>query len=173
MLKGLENQTYLIAYIISNVVALVLLYCASAWPRVGRLLFLLLFAWASWTNWTTALRTPEVYLDYAGLTFLDLYKETIQGWFSEHIVLSVGIIATCQALIAIAMALKGWVFKAGAAGAILFLVAIAPLGVGAAFPATLIMALGMGVLMSKSHAFLWASPPARDTINVSYPWRIN
>lgn len=173
MLKGLENQTYLIAYIISNVVALVLLYCASAWPRIGRLLFLLLFAWASWTNWSTALRTPEVYLDYASLTFLDLYRDTILGWFSEHITLAVGIIATCQALMALSMALKGWIFKAGATGAIIFLVAIAPLGVGAAFPATLIMALAMGVLMSKSHAFLWVTPPARDTINVSYPWRIN
>lgn len=173
MLKGLENQTYLIAYIISNVAALVLLYCASAWPRIGRLLFLLLFGWASWTNWGTALRTPEVYLDYASLTFLDLYRHAIHGWFSQHIVLAVGIIATCQAFIAVSMLLKGWIFKAGAAGAILFLVGIAPLGVGAAFPATLIMALAMGVLMNKAQAYLWTTPPARDTINVSYPWRIN
>jgi hypothetical protein len=173
MLKGLENQTYLIAYIISNVVALVLLYCASTWPRIGRLLFVLLFAWASWTNWGTALSTPEAYLDYANLTFLDLYRQTIHGWFSEHIVLAVGIIATCQALIAVSMLLKGVLFKIGAAGAILFLVGIAPLGVGAAFPATLIMALAMGVLMNKSHTYLWATPPVRDTINVSYPWRIN
>lgn len=173
MLKGLENQTYLIAYIISNVAALVLLYCASAWPRIGRLLFVLLFAWASWTNWGTALNNPEAYLDYAQLTFLDLYKQTIEGWFSEHTVAAVGIIATCQALIAVSMALKGWVFKVGALGAIVFLVAIAPLGVGAAFPATLLMALAMGVLMSKSHTYLWVTPPAPDTINVSYPWRIN
>lgn len=170
MLKGLENQTYLIAYIISNVAALVLLYCASAWPRIGRLLFVLLFAWASWTNWGTALRTPEVYLDYANLTFLDLYRQTINGWFSEHITLAVGIIATCQALIAVSMVLKGWIFKAGAAGAILFLVGIAPLGVGAAFPATLIMALAMGVLMGKNHSYLWAPPPAR--LHVS-SWDIN
>lgn len=173
MLKGLENQTYLIAYIISNVAALGLLYCACAWPRIGRLLFVLLFAWASWTNWSTALRTPEVYLDYANLTFLDLYQQAIHGWFSEHILLAVGTIATCQALVAVAMLLKGWIFKAGAAGAIVFLVGIAPLGVGAAFPATLIMALAMGVLMNKGHAYLWATPPARDTVNVSYPWRIN
>lgn len=170
MLKGLENQAYLLPYIISNVVALVLLYCASQWPRVGRLLFLLLFAWASWTNWNTALDTPEVYLDYANLTFLDLYRETIQGWFSEHILLAVGIIATCQALIAVSMALKGWLFRLGATGAILFLVAIAPLGVGAAFPATLIMALAMGVLMSKSHSYLWAPPPASTNIS---SWHIN
>lgn len=173
MLKGLENQTFLIAYIISNVAALVLLYCAAAWPRIGRGLFVLLFAWASWTNWGTALNTPEAYLDYAQLTFLDLYREAINGWFSQHILLSVGIIASCQALIAASMLLKGWVFKAGAAGAIVFLVGIAPLGVGAAFPATLIMALAMGVLMNKSHTYLWATPPVRDTINVSYPWRIN
>ncbi|HEY1114627.1 MAG TPA: hypothetical protein VGE66_13740, partial [Chitinophagaceae bacterium] len=101
------------------------------------------------------------------------YRHAIHGWFSQHIVLAVGIIATCQAFIAVSMLLKGWIFKAGAAGAILFLVGIAPLGVGAAFPATLIMALAMGVLMNKAQAYLWTTPPARDTINVSYPWRIN
>lgn len=170
MLKGLENQAYLLPYIISNVVALILVYCAGQWPRVCRLLFLLLFAWASWTNWSTAVHTPEVYLDYANLTFLDLYRETIHGWFSEHILLAVGFIATSQALIAVSMALKGWIFKVGAMGAILFLVAIAPLGVGAAFPATLIMALAMGVLMSKSHAYLWAPPPPRTNIS---SWHIN
>jgi hypothetical protein len=170
MLKGLENQTYLIAYIISNIAAVVLLYCASIWPRIARLLFVLLFGWASWTNWNTAVNTPEAYLDYANLAFLDIYKEGIRGWFSRHIVEVVGVIATCQALVAVAMVFKDWIFKAGAIGAILFLIAISPFGVGAAFPATLVMVLAMGILLSKSHAYLWAPPPARTHISF---WRIN
>lgn len=171
MLKGLEDYLYL--YIISNVVGLVLLYCASRWPRVGRLLFLLLFGWASWTNWRTALNAPEVYVDYANLAFLDLYKEFIRGWFSRNVVEVVGVIATGQALIAVSMLWKGWLFKVGGIAAIVFLVAIAPFGVGSAFPCTLIMAAAMGVLLSKSHSYLWAAPPAPDQLNVSYPWRIN
>lgn len=171
MLKGLDDYLYL--YIISNVVALVLLYCASQWPRIGRLLFMLLFTWASWTNWRIALHNPEAYLDYANLAFLDVYKEIIRGWFSQHITEVVGAIATGQALIAVSMLFKGWWFRAGAAGAIIFLVAIAPFGVGSAFPCTLIMALAMGVLMSKCQSYLWAAPPAPDHINISYPWRIN
>ena len=173
MLKGLENQTYLVAYLISNIVALVLLYCASLWPRVTRLLFLGLFAWASWTNWTTALHTPQVYVDYAGLAFLDLYRDFITGWFSDHVQEAVGAIATAQGLIALSMALKGWAFKAGATGAILFLVAIGPLGVGSAFPCTLIMALAMGILLARPQGYVWKSEAVRNPMSVSYPWRIN
>lgn len=173
MLKGLENQTYLVAYLISNIVALVLLYCASLWPRVTRLLFLGLFAWASWTNWSTALHTPQVYVDYAGLAFLDLYRDFITGWFSDHVEEAVGAIATAQGLIALSMALKGWAFKAGAAGAILFLVAIGPLGVGSAFPCTLIMALAMGILLARPKRYVWEPEGGRDPMGVAYPWRIN
>jgi hypothetical protein len=173
MLKGLENQTYLVAYLISNGVALVLLYCASLWPRVTRGLFLGLFAWASWVNWTTALSTPQVYVDYASLAFLDLYKDFITGWFSDHVVEVVGTIATVQGLIALSMGLKGWAFKAGAAGAILFLVAIGPLGVGSAFPCTLIMALAMGILLARPQGYLWKPGAVRNPMSVSYPWRIN
>ena len=173
MLKGLENQTYLLAYLISNIVALVLLYCVSLWPRVTRALFLGLFAWASWINWTTALNTPQVYVDYANLSFLQLYQDFIRGWFSEHVVEVVGTIATAQGLIALSMALKGRVFKAGATVAILFLVAIGPLGVGSAFPCTLIMALAMGTLLARPQAYLWEPVGGRNPMSVAYPWRIN
>ena len=173
MLKGLENQAYLIPYIISNIVALVLLYCSSLWPRVSRLIFLLLFGWAGWTNWTTAMSTPQVYEDYANLAFLDLYTDFIRGWFSGHIVEVVGLIAIGQVLIALAMALKGWAFKAGAIGAIIFLVGIGPLGVGSAFPCTLIMAIAMGMLLPNTKGYLWEVKPVHHEVNRSYPWRIN
>jgi hypothetical protein len=52
----------------------------------------------------------------------------------------VGFIATCQAFVAISILLKGWIFKTGCIGAIIFFLPYAPLGVGAAFPCTVIMA---------------------------------
>jgi hypothetical protein len=93
-------------------------------------------------NWRAALHTPQFYIDYADLTFSDIYKQFILDWFSNHITVVVGFIATCQALIAVAMLLKGWIFKLGAIGAIIFLLAIVPFGVGSAFP-SLVMALAL------------------------------
>lgn len=162
-MKGLENSTYLILYVISNVVALTMLWASWKQHRILRLMFFLLFAWASWTNWMEAIRSPQFYLDYADLTFSAYYYDFIHGWFSHHITLAVGIIATCQALIAISMLLKGLILKIGAMGAIIFLLAIIPLGVGAAFPCTLVMAIAMWSLFrEKQTQYLWTNPPAHS-----------
>jgi hypothetical protein len=160
-MKGLENPTYLMAYLVSNAVAILLLVMAWKWPRAARLMFLLLFAWASWFNWQTVSFTPQVYLDYAELTFSDWYQQFIRGWFSRHIKLVVGFIATCQGLIALAMLLRGWLFKAGTIAGIIFLLAIAPLGVGAAFPCTLNMAVAMLLLLRGYADYLWRRPEKR------------
>jgi hypothetical protein len=132
----------------------------SGWKqhRILRLMFFLIFGWASWTNWNEAIIAPQFYLDYAGLTFSDLYRDFIEEWFSWHITLAVGFIATCQALIAVSMLFKGWIFRTGSIGAIIFLIAIAPLGVGSAFPCTLIMAVAMWLLLrEKQTDYLWIS----------------
>jgi Domain of unknown function (DUF4342) len=56
------------------------------------------------------------------------------------------------------MLLKGWVFRAGSIGAIIFLLAIAPLGVGAAFPCTVIVAISTWLLLrNKQIDYLWIS----------------
>lgn len=157
-MKGLENNTYLVLYIISNVIALLMLLAAWTQRRILRVMFFIVFAWASWTNWNEAIIAPQFYLDYAGLTFSSWYRDFIQGWFSWHITLAVGFIATCQALIAVSMLLRGWIFKTAAIGAVIFLVAIAPLGVGSAFPCTIILAIAMWSLMrQKEIDYLWIS----------------
>lgn len=154
-MKGFENQSYLVAYIISNAVAVFLLFAAWKWPKLSRTLFSLLFAWACWTNWSIAVSSPQDYLEYASLTFLPVYEDFIRGWFSEHIALVVGFIATVQGLIAIALTLKGWIYKLGCVAAIIFLLSITPLGVGSAFPCTLIMAIAILILLRNQHSYLW------------------
>ena len=157
-MKGLDNPTWLMMYIISNLVALLVLWASWKSARLGRFLFLLLFLWAGITNWVTALRTPGDYLGQADLTFFTFYHDFILGWFSRHILLGVGIIATCQLVIAISMVMKGWWVKAGGCGAILFLLAIAPFGVGSAFPCTLLLAAAMiYILRRRNHDWLWRS----------------
>ena len=153
-MKALENQTYLIAYIISNVLAIIFLITSIRLRRLSRLLYVVLFGWASWANWNMAISKPHDYLSYADLTFLPVYKTFILGWFSEHILISVGFVATAQALVAIALMMKGWVYKLGLIAGTMFLIAIIPLGVGSAFPCTLLLELGL-VMLRKEDSWLW------------------
>lgn len=158
-MKGFENEGYLLAYILSNAFALLLLFLSRRQPKAARVLFVALFAWAGWVNWRTALFTPHVYLDYADLSFLNWYKHLILGRFSNHILLAVGAIATCQLLIAIGLLLKGAVYKMATIGAVVFLIAILPLGVGAAFPCTLIMAIALLLLWKQGNNYIWQHGP--------------
>ena len=173
-MNGFENTTYLLMYIISNIVALLLLWTAWKRPRAARLLFFLLFAWASWTNWSTALNNPQFYIEYADFSFLSVYKQFIRGWFSKHITEMVIFIAACQALIAISMLLKGWVLKTGAIGAIIFLLAIAPLGVGSAFPFSLIASAALYLIIRKgANEYLWATSKKNSAYARIYPIKTN
>lgn len=161
-MKGLDNQTYLLLYIISNAAALLILWAAWKQQRIARLLLFLLFTWASWTNWKTALNNPQFYIEYADLSFLNIYRQFIRGWFSEHVTEMVGSIATCQALIAVSMLLRGWMLKTGAIGAIIFLLGIAPLGVGSAFPFSITVSLALYlILKNRTNDYLWINPNAK------------
>jgi hypothetical protein len=157
-MKGFENEIYYYLLIISNVVALIMLFAAVRKPRFARLLFFLLFAWACWMNWTTASEKPQVYLNYADLTWSSWYYSFIHGWFASHIKAAVGFIAISQGLIAISMLMSGWLFRLGAIGAIVFLLAIVPFGVGSGFPTTLIMTVAMIIILAKHvNNFIWIS----------------
>ncbi|QHT71307.1 hypothetical protein GXP67_33955 [Rhodocytophaga rosea] len=149
----------LIAYIISNLAAVILALCSWKWPLASRFLYALLFGWACWFNLLTSIHTPEVYLSYAEGALLPVYKTFITGYFAAHITLFVSFIAVSQGLIAISLLLKGILFKTGVIGATIFLVSIAPLGIGSAFPASLIMAAGMWLLLkNKNSRYLWQAP---------------
>ena len=136
-------------YIGSNVVAFALLVAAYRWPRVSRILFVVLFLGAGAFNIATAITDPEAYMVYADLALLDVYRDFIRGFFADRITVLVGAIAVCQLAIAGLLAGSGWLLKAGAAGGIIFFVAIAPLGVGSAFPSTLLLATALAVLARR------------------------
>jgi hypothetical protein len=87
------------------------------------------------------LTTPADYLNYAQFAVLDVYRGFILGFFAQHITALVCTIAVGQACVAFLLATNGWLRRLGYIGAIVFLLAIVPLGVGAGFPATILMAL--------------------------------
>jgi len=111
------------------------------------------------------INNPQDYLSYADLTFLTFYRSFILGWFKDHVQLSVGLIATVQALIAISLLMKGRVYKLGLLGGILFLVAIIPLGVGSAFPCTVLLAAGL-VMLRNEDTWLWQSNSGNFTMSI-------
>lgn len=151
----MSQQTLWIAYAASNIVAVLLLLASWKRPRLGRLLYFLLFAWAAWVNSNTSMKNPGVYLDYANYA-VPIYRDFITNWFSKYITPMVFAIAMGQACIALGMLAKGRIFKLACIGGIVFLLAIAPLGVGAAFPFSLTAGAGLWLLYrGGSERWLW------------------
>ncbi|MCC7502100.1 MAG: hypothetical protein IT229_06205 [Flavobacteriales bacterium] len=160
MFEALDNPVFLVMFIMANALALILLLAAWKWVRAARWMFVLLLAWASWTNASTALNDPEAYLEYADLTWSKTYSDIILGPFAEHITRYVGMVAVCQALIALSLLLKGFILRVGSLGGIVFLLAIVPFGVGSGFPCTLVMAVALFMVMRKE-ARHWPWPAER------------
>ncbi len=135
----------IIAAVASNLVALLLLFLSWKRKNTARLLFAMLFFWASVTNRMTATQYPDTYLEY-GKYAIPLYKKIINGEFSSHITGYVCTIAVAQLLIALGLLARGMVVKISCIGGMIFLLAIAPLGLGAAFPFSIIAALALFIL---------------------------
>ena len=149
-------KEYLIPWLISNSIAIIILVSAFKKPKLARLLFVLLFLWACWINYNTAQKNPNDYLNYAALSPFDLYSDFINGWFKSHITSMVSLIAFGQGLIAIGMLLKGWIVRLAFFGAIVFFIAITPLGIGSGFPATLITSVAIYFILKNDDLnYLW------------------
>jgi hypothetical protein len=124
---------YLVPWMISQALSLIILFLAIRKPVWTRHLFAAGFIAAGIFNWITAVRTPGAYMTYAD-TAIGLYRHFIEGWFSEHIGIVIPLIASGQIIIGIFMFAGKRFLALGCLGIILFLLAIAPLGVGSAFP---------------------------------------
>ena len=58
-------------------------------------------------------------------------------------------LSTLQLFIAIALFIEGFLLKLGILFGIIFLIMIAPLGVGSAFPSTLLLAIALLIINAK------------------------
>ena len=131
-------QEHVVMYVSANLVALTILALAFWRPAAARWVWVAIFLWAASVNTITVAREPWVYLVYGALTPSALYREFIEGWFSAHIQPFVLAIAAGQLMIAILLSRRGDARWLGIVGASVFLLAIAPLGVGSGFPFSLI-----------------------------------
>ncbi len=145
-MKGFEE--YLIPYVISQIVSLLMLVFALKNTRIARGLFATLFLWASVTNMYLGLMKPEVYLEYADMA-LPFYRDFINGRFSHFNHFLIPFIAFGQFILAIGMLLKDWWVKLACVGAIVFFVGIAPLMVGSAFPFSITVSIAAYLILRK------------------------
>ncbi len=132
-------------YLVTNLLALGLVVLAFTKPRTTRWLFTALFGGAAIFNAIFALRDPGAYVSGYAKLAAPAYRDFIEGTFAAHTTPIVLSIALGQLVIAVMLALGGRSLTRGAIGAVVFLVAISPLGVGSAFPSTLILALAIAV----------------------------
>jgi hypothetical protein len=154
-MKGLENPDYLLMFIVSNIVGLFILWAGYKNPKLARFIFFLLFGWACWINYSLAHNNPEAYLNYATIS-TGWYADFINGWFSQNITFVVTATAIGQGLIALGMLLKGWWVRMACIGVIIFLIGIAPLGVGSAFPFSVTVGLASYFILRRDNLeYIW------------------
>jgi hypothetical protein len=146
----MTDTQVLYANIGSNVAALLILLASWRRRNLGRFLFFALFLWAAQINLRTAIGNPGAYLEYARWAIAP-YRAFILGPFARHAGLIVGAIAVGQFAIAILVVLRGRAVRLGMFGAITFLLAIAPLGRGSAFPFSLVTSLAAVLLMRRPY----------------------
>jgi hypothetical protein len=144
-----EVEKFLLPWFITNVVSLMVVYVCFKWKKAGRYLFGVIFLLAAAVNAWMGIFQPSAYLDYGKLTFLTIYKAFIYGFFAENTTLLVLLVALGQLAISIGMFLNKKLLAPAIAGAAIFLLAIVPLGVGSAFPASLFLVGGLWLLARR------------------------
>ncbi len=162
------SPQYASLHVLAIIVSVALALMAFVWPRLARVGYAVLFGWAAWANWHALAHYPALYRDYGDLAVSGLYVEFIRGFFAYHVMFFVGAVVLCEMLVVAGLIWGGDFARVVLFGAILFLIALAPLGVGSGFPATLIMAVGAARLMFArealegrpwSNVVRWGRPP--------------
>jgi hypothetical protein len=161
-------QDYLVMYLGANLIAVMILALAFWKPRIARWLWVAIFVWAASVNTMTAATEPWMYLAYGGLTPSAWYRDFIHGWFSTHIPEFVLTIAVGQLIVAMLLSRAGDARRLGVASAVIFLLAIAPLGVGSGFPFSLIAIASLLVMEWRLRPAAAPESPAAEFIPRPY-----
>lgn len=143
------DYNYVLPWAVSNIVALSLIFISLRRPLIARIAFGIIFFVAVLVNLLTAWNWPVLYQAYAE-TAIPPYQSFISGFFARHTEMLVTLIAFGQLLIGLGLIIGRSLLLPACVGAILFFLAIAPLGIGSAFPAPLIMSIAILILYYRS-----------------------
>lgn len=127
-------------YLISQLFSLAVLWLSRARPGTARVLLGLLFVGASGFNLVLALHDPQLYVRGFGPLALGSYRTFIEGSFAAAPLRFLIPIAAGQLACGALLLADGVLARIGAFGAMVFLLAISGLGLGAAFPASYLLA---------------------------------
>lgn len=141
----MDLQDVWIPYIITHAVTVSLIIICYKWPKIGKIAWGVIFILAGIFNIYTGNSNPQAYVDY-GQHAVGLYQRFIYGLFSSYTSWIVSLIALGQIVVGIFLFMKRTFFLLGILGGIIFLLAISPLGIGSAFPSTLLMAISLVLL---------------------------
>ena len=139
---------YWFPYVITHVFAFIMIIICYKWTKIGKVAWGVIFILAGIFNIFMVNKDPQVYLSYRDHA-VEFYKFFIDGIFHSFTILIVSLIGTGQILVGIFLLRKGKLFFFGILGGIIFLLAIAPLGIGSAFPSTLLMAISLVLLYRR------------------------
>jgi len=146
---------YIIPYLISQFVSIIILIAAWKRTRWARWLFAVLFLWASATNMYIGLTNPDSYLDNARFA-IPLYQDFINGWFSHYNHIIIPLIAAGQFFISAGILLHGWWVKLACIGSIIFLLSISPLMIGSAFPFSITVSIAAVLILTDDDKnYIW------------------
>lgn len=136
-------------YLVANVISLIALIMAIFWPVIARYLLAMIFIGAAIFNAIMAIRAPELFMAYGAMTISSVYEQFIYGAFRENTTAIVVSISVCQLITGVFIASRHTLLKLGLIAATIFLLAIAPLGAGSAFPSTVLLAVAAVILLFK------------------------
>ncbi len=145
----MNYEQFMLPVIIANLLAIVVMLLSYNFPRFMRLIWGLIFIAAGIVNLITVVNAPGIYVDTFGTAAMDFYKDIIYGPFSKHPGVYVAAISGGQVLVGALIWSRGFWYYLGLIGGFVFLLAIAPLGAGSAFPSTVFLAIGLIFMMRK------------------------
>lgn len=148
---------YLLPWFISNMVGFAILWIAIPYPVLGRKIWGFLLVVASAVNTYQMLTNQYGYIEFGVLAIPPLQSFIYSSFFSSpaHFVLP---IALCQFLIGLILMYSQttWLLKASLTGAIFFFFGISFLGMGSAFPSSLVYASTMMICWPKRIKYKYA-----------------
>lgn len=140
-------------YVFSIALAVLLVRTADRRPALGLGLLGLVFLLAGLVNLGVALFDGRAYVDGFGPGAIGPYQGFIYGAFAAHVSVYVTVIALGQLGVAALLLLgRNDLIELGLYLAAFFLIGIAPLGVGSAFPSTVVMAAAPLLLLRQRFA---------------------
>lgn len=146
--RGLDEK-WVLPYAISLAIACSLLVASVTRPILTKRAIALIFGWAACTNTWIGLNTPLDYQGFADLALIPWYSDFIRGPFRQYDAAMIVAIAGGQMITSVGLLLPGRANFIGGLGVCTFLLAIAPFGMGSAFPFSVLVSLAAVIATSN------------------------